>query len=401
MGQEVRNSVENESWSARWAGWTSPFTAPVPSMLRAPLVELQHQRLSAMLPVLCLLIAANAIAMGLAVLGELPWWQQLLPPVLIVSACLAVLAHNRLRPCPRTEEARFRQLRHALFLTVPLGLVAGFWCVNAFEETEKYYCMVAPVFIGIAALVTATCLLSVPRAAIAAMVATVTPIVVKMAMFDNLGVRAMAVMMVLVTAMQAGVVLSKFNETLAMLTFQFRLNRLAETDALTGLDNRMAFTGKLRAALEAKRPILLALADLDGFKAANDSHGHHAGDAILTGVAERMSTLAPEALAIARLGGDEFALLFDCSHGTAQALDRIQAIRRTVALPFAIGDALVGIGISFGTATNPADGTGDEALLRVADRRLYADKASRKAASASRAEKAPRQSERRRNRVPA
>ena len=57
-----------------------------------------------------------------------------------------------------------RQLRAAPLVTVPLGLVAGLWCVNAFVETEKFYCMTAPVFIAIAALVSATCLLAVPRA---------------------------------------------------------------------------------------------------------------------------------------------------------------------------------------------------------------------------------------------
>ena len=51
----------------------------------------------------------------------------------------------------------------------------------------------------------------------------------------------MAAMLVLVTAMQAGVVLAKFRETVAMLVLQHELNRLAATDTMTGLDNRLAF----------------------------------------------------------------------------------------------------------------------------------------------------------------
>ncbi len=47
-------------------GWHSPFTAPVPEHLRAKTLVLQAERLRGFLPMLCLLIAANAVAMALA-----------------------------------------------------------------------------------------------------------------------------------------------------------------------------------------------------------------------------------------------------------------------------------------------------------------------------------------------
>ncbi len=375
-----RRGLRGPAWRRLRSFWTAPFTAPVPRATARALLLQQHQRLIAGLPLLCLLIAANALAMAAAVLGDLPWWQQAAPPVLIVGTCLAVLARLRTRaaraPSPRLAS---RQLRHAAMLASALGLVAGLWCVNAFSETERYYCMVAPVFIGIAALVCATCLLSVPRAAIAAMVATVSPIVIKMMLYDNLGVRAMALMMVLVTVMQAGVLLAKFRDTVGVLALQHELSQVAGTDPLTGIANRRAFMRRFDAALAAGQPVVVALTDLDGFKAINDRHGHLAGDAVLSEMAARMRRLAPRALAVARLGGDEFALLFDARHGADGPRGVLDAIRAGAGLPLVWGGHVLTAGISIGTAHSPADGADAPDLLLAADTRLYADKARRRA----------------------
>ncbi|HTU09253.1 MAG TPA: diguanylate cyclase [Allosphingosinicella sp.] len=365
-------------WRARMAGWTSPFTAPVPERVRAPLIRLQQQRLAASLPLLCLAVAASAVAMALAVLGDLPLWQQLAPPILIVGTCLFLLLRIRLRPPPADLETAYRSLRGALFVAIGLGAVAGAWCVNAFVEMERYYCMTAPVFIGIGALVTASSLIAVPRAAIAGMGAAVAPIVLKLASYDYLGMRAMAAMMVLITLLQARMILGKFRETVSMLTAQQELDRLARFDALTGLAGRRAFMDDLQARLDAGRPVLVALADLDRFKQANDLHGHKAGDAVLIAVAERLRGAAPGAATIARLGGDEFALLFDGAEERAGA--ELAAVRRAVARPFAPGGgASLSIGISIGVAASPRGGTDLATLLHDADLAMYADKAAGKA----------------------
>lgn len=366
---------------AACGGWRSSFTTPVPQRLHDPLIRLQHERLRAFLPLLCIVIAANALAMAVSVWGDLPMWQQVLPPTLIIGTCLAVLAWMRLRPVPQDLSALRGQLHNSVLLASVLGLVAGIWSVNAFEETERYYCMVAPVFIGIAALVCATCLLSVPRAAIAAMIATVTPVVVKMMLFDYLNVRAMAAMVILVTAMQAGVVLSKFRETVQMLESQHDLARLANTDALTGLDNRLAFLRKLGEALEAGEPVTVTLADLDGFKPVNDTYGHQGGDASLIEIAARMRRIAPDAVSIARLGGDEFAILSRSGEAAERALPcNPQTLLAAISLPIPYAGAAIRVSCSFGTATSPADGCEAKSLLHTADMRLYKDKAARRAA---------------------
>jgi diguanylate cyclase (GGDEF)-like protein len=363
--------------------WLSPFTAPVPKQVRSALLLLQAKRMHVILPFLCLSVAANALAMAIAVFGDLPWWQQFTPPAIIIIGCLAMLVERRARGCPITPKDALRRMQRATVMTAALGLVAGFWCVNAFTETEKYYCMVAPVFIGIGALVCATCMLNAPRAAIVGIITTLSPIIVKMMLYDNLGVRAMAAMLAIIGMMQSGVVLAKFRETVTMMIYQHQLNHSAETDSLTGLDNRYAFMRKLENALETRLPILVALADLDGFKQVNDQYGHQAGDTVLAEVALRMRQLAPRAVSIARLGGDEFVLLFDVTNGPAHAQDVIKAVQATIPLPIVYNTALLSVGVSLGYATALESGNSSTALLAQADQNLYADKAARRIARAA------------------
>ena len=116
-------------------------------------------------------------------------------------------------------------------------------------------------------------------------------------------------------------------------------------------------------------------ADLDGFKAVNDVHGHAAGDEVLRVVAERLAAeTRPEDL-VARLGGDEFAVLcVGLAQGDAAAL--MDRLRTAIAAPIRLGDGWVHVGLSIGVADS-FDGTGLEDLLRTADERMYTDKAAR------------------------
>lgn len=364
--------------TANTFAWYSPFTAPVPVVLREPLLRLQNARLHEVLPRLCLCIAASAVAMAMAVFGDLPWWQQFGPPAIIVGFCLFVWIRSRIQPLLDDPNAIADRLHNTMLASIGLGALASLWCINAFNETERYYCMVAPVFIGIAGLVSATCLINVPRAAIAAMIMSVAPIAIKMLSYPNLGVRSMAVMMILITLLQSDVVLSKFRETVAMLSAQRELDILAKSDPLTGLDNRRAFTNALGELIEEGGIPLVAIADLDGFKMANDSHGHHAGDEILKEVARRMGKVCLSAGSIARLGGDEFAVMFDISKGEEQAHHEIEAIRHTVKLPFVYDGTAISIGTSIGTAMGKPGACDVTELLKRADMRLYADKGRRK-----------------------
>jgi diguanylate cyclase (GGDEF)-like protein len=381
----VGSISKNGSWRSRLSPIFAPFTSDIPATVREPLILLQYERLHALTPILYLTIIANSIAMALAVQGILPAWQQILPPTILISVSLWQLIKWRTVPKPTDAAIAHRKLRGAIFVAVGLGLVSGLWCVNAFRETEQYRCVVAPVFIALSALVSATCLTSIPRAAIAAMVTALTPIVIAMLLFDDMGLRAMAVMLIIITALQSGVVRSKFSETVRMLTLQHEVTLLAETDVLTGLKNRRAFTQQLQAETDQGNNIIVAMIDLDGFKLANDTYGHLAGDAVLSGVAGRMTTICVSATCVARLGGDEFAIIFAAGTSSAQAEREIEAAHAAIGMPFHVADAVVMISASSGIAQSPRDGNSVSALLHAADTALYAQKNLRHSVARKRA----------------
>lgn len=90
----------------------------------------------------------------------------------------------------------------------------------------------------------------------------------------------------------------------------------AHHDPLTGLPNRGHAAGLFTERAVHAQATTVALIDLDHFKSVNDTHGHDAGDALLTAVAERLSTAAADHGGVAaRLAGDEFLLLLPAADG--------------------------------------------------------------------------------------
>jgi diguanylate cyclase (GGDEF)-like protein len=150
----------------------------------------------------------------------------------------------------------------------------------------------------------------------------------------------------------------------------------AITDPLTGLGNRRAFKRDLEEVLpggDVRDELMVAMFDLDGFKQYNDTFGHGAGDALLARLAGRLNaTATATATGTAyRMGGDEFCLL-----ARATAVESDQLIRAAVA---ALSDEGEGwqIGCSWGVSWMPSEATGAGDALRLADERMYAQKAGR------------------------
>jgi diguanylate cyclase (GGDEF)-like protein len=132
---------------------------------------------------------------------------------------------------------------------------------------------------------------------------------------------------------------------------QEQLRHQATHDALTGLANRALFDERLDAVTG---PAAVLLVDLDGFKSINDTHGHHAGDVILTAVADRLRRCVPASATAARLGGDEFAVLLPgADEPTARLLvDRFTALLdEPVAVDGVVLRAEASIGVAAGTVS--------------------------------------------------
>lgn len=145
----------------------------------------------------------------------------------------------------------------------------------------------------------------------------------------------------------------------------------AETDALTGLGNRLCLSRVIRVALDASNPFGLLFLDLRKFKPFNDNHGHEVGDKVLQIVAKRLQSLVRRADLAARLGGDEFVLMFDGLMDTKYLKQRAAAVAATVAQPFRIGGLTGSVEVNIGGAMFPRDGNSEAELLKVADQRMY------------------------------
>jgi len=149
------------------------------------------------------------------------------------------------------------------------------------------------------------------------------------------------------------------------------LERVANTDALTGLANRHAATRALDDRLgRIPEPLTVMLLDLDEFKRINDSHGHQAGDAVLREVATRMRNALPPGALLGRWGGEEFIAILDGAPGREPA-SIAEALRAAVAaapVPFEGKSIPVTVSIGLATAFS-ADAI--DALLAEADAALY------------------------------
>ncbi len=161
--------------------------------------------------------------------------------------------------------------------------------------------------------------------------------------------------------------------------YQLRLEAMATTDHLTGLLNRHAF-GILMDKLLAQhrrhpKPISVLMADIDHFKAINDSYGHRVGDVVLKGAARILKDGLRESDLAIRWGGEEILLIL-------QGCDLTEAVRIADKLRLAVAGAAfqsrgypINVTLSFGAAQYN-DSENPEQTISRADAALYQAKHS-------------------------
>jgi len=147
----------------------------------------------------------------------------------------------------------------------------------------------------------------------------------------------------------------------------------AEHDPLTGLYNRRGVREASLAVVKDCLPgsfLVAMLCDLDGFKQANDRHGHHYGDQVLVEIASLLRAAAPEPAVIGRFGGDEFVIVTSCA-SIHEAEKLADTIVRAVVVPIPeSGEAVVAA--SAGMAMDDSDPRrGLSELMQAADEALY------------------------------
>jgi len=153
-----------------------------------------------------------------------------------------------------------------------------------------------------------------------------------------------------------------------------RAKLMAEKDELTGLPNAGSLFRllgqELRNAIERETSLAVIVLDLNGFKQANDTHGHLAGNRILQEVANGLLACCRHTDHVARMGGDEFVLVLPAADAetVSSAMRRIQELGPLAGMKVC-GEPLVTI--SSGVAVYPQDGADAESLLEKADQLMY------------------------------
>ena len=178
----------------------------------------------------------------------------------------------------------------------------------------------------------------------------------------------------------AGIVVA-FHDITERKKLQLELERRAQIDALTGLNNRRHFYELAEMELARSRrydkPLAIMMLDVDHFKNINDTYGHHVGDTVL----QKLSAVCLQAMReidiVGRLGGEEFSILLP-EATAAQALEAAERLREAVAamvVPLEQGGSL-SFTASIGVTGLVATDNDVAAMLKRADEAMYAAKKS-------------------------
>ncbi len=154
-----------------------------------------------------------------------------------------------------------------------------------------------------------------------------------------------------------------------------KLEDLATLDGLTGLHNRRVFQEALsRKVAEARRSgarLSLIMTDLDRFKSVNDTHGHQAGDMVLTRFGAVIRRNVREVDLACRYGGEEFVVICQDAEGVGAHLLAERIRKEMEREEMDVGGVRLQVTCSLGVASYPDHASTPEALVAAADECLY------------------------------
>ncbi len=153
-----------------------------------------------------------------------------------------------------------------------------------------------------------------------------------------------------------------------------KVKKLAYTDYLTELPNRLSFTEMLDSVmltLRNEEVIALMDVDIDNFKNINDTLGHSYGDELLIDVTHRLKQAIDENDYLARIGGDEFIILSQNIKDIGEYESKVKKIQKIFSYPFVLAMKEYFITVSIGITMAPRDGKTTQVLIKNVDSAMY------------------------------
>ena len=355
-----------------------PSTGTVEDYVRAQTVNAVFQQ-AALGPLLSLLAGALVVIGVWRVTSHsrvLVWISAI---ALVSFGRMALLLAYRRRAQPSERVSRWEQA--FLYSLFAVSLVWGVGAVFVMPSSVTHEVLIYFFLAGIAGSTVAS-YSAYPTACVLALTSLILPVTVWFAWHDVVELRVMAVggAVYLFAAIRATLSYGEFWRRTFRLSWELRqahdrVDLLARTDELTGVNNRRAFTDLGAQALEHarryNRPLALVMFDIDRFKAVNDSLGHAAGDQVLHAIGSELRRVVRIPDIAGRLGGEEFAVLLPETQ-EREALTFAERLRADLAaLSVAYDNATIRFTCSFGVAVLTADVTDLDTLLNRADGAMY------------------------------
>lgn len=352
------------------------LTPEVPPHLRGDLLTEQFRILRTQIPTLYLVLLVNISILSLSVYGSVSIVLSIVIPgafaLIFLIRMILWLRRKHTSPSPS------RIARYLISLTLVATLVSlalGVFAV-ALLQADAHDRPFVPMFTAFGAIACTYCLGSIPRAAFATVILTVTPVTVALLTSGGRMELAAGLSMLLIFPLILRLVVRQYANLIESVNSHYRIKALAFSDSLTGLPNRRAFTEHLERNIEIPTPacgmkLAVAVIDLDGFKAINDTLGHAAGDAVLIQAAERMQETCSDCEVIARLGGDEFAALMLVNNDLMPLTQIAEILVQEMSRPFSVCGSQLHLSASIGLATHLSDDASALAVMSRADMALY------------------------------
>lgn len=289
-----------------------------------------------------------------------------------IALCLSFARRNLARETTESLK-RWSQLYAIGGTSYSIALASlAMFCLHLRHEEATLLCLTVAMCYTVGMIIRVAV---IPRAAQSQLLCLLLPIAVASALQWEFSYLVLSLLLAMFCVGGLQLIKHMHQTILSRFEAEQMLSRKAFNDHLTKLANRGMFEHMGEQVLAAGEPLVVAVLDLDSFKAINDTFGHDAGDFVLRTVAARMKKELPAPHLLARMGGDEFAILFKGAISLDSAAQIGERLLAVAAEDIVWNGHTLKVSASMGIAHSASRSASLALVFRRADAQLYKAKA--------------------------